>query len=313
MKTHGLVLGERFFKAHGHGNDYLVFEEGDGLPLTDRVVRLLCHPHRGIGADGIVTLLSSRAHGEGAGSSGVFRLRMFNPDGSEFERSGNGLRVLAAYLLHAGRVQMKRPFLVEVGGDTVEMEVLGRAPAGGLDVGVEMGQARFGLAAVGGGEGGPGSAYDLLLPGGGGLRVHPVSVGNPHCVVFLDELGEDDLLTLGPALTSHDAFPAGANVQLARVAGEGEVEILIWERGVGRTSSSGTSACAVAAACVETGALKAGPVRVVMEGGAFRVSVSPEMEVRLEGPVFPILTGVLTRGFLEALEEPGREGGAVRS
>jgi diaminopimelate epimerase len=307
----GLGLEGRFFKAHGHGNDYLVFEEGGFLTLTDRAVQLICHPHRGVGADGIVALLSARGDGLKGEGPGAFRLRMFNPDGSEFERSGNGLRVLGAFLFRTGRVRMTRPFLVEVGGDRVQMEVLERVPGGGLDVAVEMGGARFGMEAVGGSGREGGSSFHLSLPGGETVQVHPVSVGNPHCVVFREDLREEDLLKLGPALTSHEAFPAGANVQLARVSGKREVEILIWERGVGRTASSGTSACAVASACVESGALEPGPIRVIMEGGTFRVGVSSRMEVRLEGPVFPVLTGELTSDFAEALGEIGdreREG-----
>lgn len=301
---HGLLLEAGFFKAHGHGNDYLVFQEGESFSLTEEVVRLLCHPHRGIGADGIVVLLRPRSQTEkGIGPSGPepFRLRMFNPDGGEFERSGNGLRVLGAYLFHSGRVGVGRPFAVEVGGDRVELEVLDPGAEGVMNLAVEMGRARFGLAAVGGDRGSTEPIVTLSLSEGRQVQVRPVSMGNPHCVVLMEDLRHEALLELGPALTSHPAFPAGTNVQLARVTGEGEVEILIWERGVGRTASSGTSACAVAAACVEAGHLAAGPIRVGMEGGSFAVSVSPEMSVRLEGPIRTILTGHLTEGFLSAL------------
>lgn len=303
--THALTLDRRFFKAHGHGNDYLVFEEGQDWLLTPDAVRAVCHRNRGVGADGVVVLLDPRAPappGEPAGrrSPGRFRTRMFNPDGSEFERSGNGLRILGSYLLHGGWVEVGRPFPVEVGGEVVRMEILARTPGGEVEVAVEMGKAVFPTVAEEGGaavqEGiGPGTAPRQSLPGPAGerLEVQPVRVGNPHCVVFRETLREEDLLVLGPFLVRHPAFPQGTNVQLAQVVGEDEVAILIWERGVGRTSSSGTSACAVAAAAVATGRLRPGTVRVRMEGGEFRVVVSPELEVRLEGPVAPVMTGEL--------------------
>jgi diaminopimelate epimerase len=235
---------------------------------------------------------------------------MFNPDGSEFERSGNGLRILCAYLHSVGRVRPGVPFQVEVGGERVTMEVLGRGEGGVLDVSVDMGRVNFGPIAagadpssflsdrrdLGGGLGGSG----LVLPGpeGANLKVHPVSVGNPHCVVFRPGLLVSDLLELGPYLAGHPAFPNGTNVQVGRVVSPGELEILIWERGVGRTSSSGTSACAAAAAGVRAGLLSPGAVEVVMEGGSFTVTVSPEMSVTLRGPVQPIFVGELAGDFL---------------
>ncbi len=303
-----LVLSRTFFKGHGHGNDYLVFEEGDDWLATPENIRAMCHPHRGVGGDGIVALLrrGPRAEGEGlpdanAAPGPPFRLRMFNPDGSEFERSGNGLRVLGAYLFHRKWVVPGRAFPVEVGGDRVAIEVLGQEEGGLLELGVEMGEARFGMTAVGGRE--EDLAADGSLPGPDGepLLVQPVSVGNPHCVVFRDVLSEEELRTLGPFLTSHPAFPRGVNVQLARAVDEKSMEILIWERGVGRTSSSGTSACAAAAAFVRRGILESGPITVLMEGGAFTVRVSPEARVRLEGPVQSVFLGKLTSGLVESL------------
>jgi len=126
---------------------------------------------------------------------------------------------------------------------------------------------------------GPDSMPDLNVegPDGSDLSVCPVSVGNPHCVVFRPRLQEEELLGLGPFLTKNPAFPKGVNVQLAEVRSSGDVQILIWERGVGRTASSGTSACAVAAAGVRKGLLQPGKIRVGMEGGDFFVTVSHQM------------------------------------
>ena len=291
---HSLSLSRRFFKGHGHGNDYLVFEEGCGWPALSETVEAVCDRWRGPGGDGIVALLAGDGPFGRRKGDDPFRLRMFNPDGSEFERSGNGLRVLGVYLYSRGWVRKGLPFPVEVGGDRVEMEILGRVGDNLVDVAVEMGTVRFGLEAVGGVEGGLREGRFLEGPSGGELDIQPVSVGNPHCVCFRDTLSEDDLLALGPFLTGHPLFPQGTNVQLARVAEKGQVEMLIWERGVGRTSSSGTSACAVAAACVQRGKMSPGKIRVQMEGGDFFVTVAEGNTVRLEGPVQSVMEGELT-------------------
>ena len=306
---HGLSLGPAFFKGHGHGNDYLVFEEGVGWPGSPEAMQVMCHPHRGIGADGIVALLSRPPHEKPAqgrsplGPEPLFRLRMFNPDGSEFERSGNGLRVLGAYLYSKGRIGLGQPFSVEVGGGVVQMEVLGEGPGGLVELSVEMGTARFGIDVVGGNPISFGPGPTLAGPSGVPLAVSLVSIGNPHCVLFRDRLSEEEMGELGPFLSTHRAFLSGTNVQLARVVGDRKVEILIWERGVGRTSSSGTSACAVASAGVQAGLLLPGRITVGMEGGSFAVTVSAESNVRLEGPVQPLFSGELAREMLESLSE----------
>ncbi len=303
----GLSLGAGFYKAHGHGNDYLVFEEGSDWPVTPATVQEVCHRQRGVGGDGIVALLSDTPGGEAdsaseeKGAAVPFRLRMFNPDGSEFERSGNGLRILGAFLFASGRVEVGRPFPVEVGGGRVEMVILGQDTSGGLDVAVDMGKVRFGVEAVGGDPAMFGDGTTLEPPGEPPLSIQPVSVGNPHCVVFRKQLDEAEFLRLGPWLTSHPAISCGTNVQFASVLERGGVEILIWERGVGRTASSGTSACAVASAAVHAGFLPPGRIPVLMEGGTFTITVSPEMEVRLQGPVQPVMKGSLMPPKLKEL------------
>jgi diaminopimelate epimerase len=299
-------LAAAFYKAHGLGNDYLVFEESSertaSWPAAPRAIRAVCDPHRGVGSDGIVALLSDR-------SGGVFRLRMFNPDGSEFERSGNGLRVLAS---HLGREGLVRPgdengFVVEVGGERVRM-ILHSATEGTHDISVEMGKARIGPEAV---ELDP-KALDargqLRGPKGESLDVVPVSVGNPHLVVLVDAPTPELLAEIGPFLVAHPALEHGANVQLARDVSSGAeagraCDALIWERGVGPTSASGTSACAVAVALVSQGRLGAGDVTVRMPGGSMIVRVSEQLHVVLRGPVEEVCTGVLTEGFLEGLAE----------
>lgn len=293
-----LKASRSFFKGHGHGNDYLVFEEGSGWPVQPDQIRALCDRNRGPGSDGIVVILR-------AAGSGIPTLRMFNPDGSEFERSGNGLRVVASYLYLAGRVSGD-PFPVRVGGAEVTMRILATASNGDHDVAVDMGQARFGPehvhlapAAEPSGQTVLPETARLEHPTLGAITVHPVSVGNPHAVCFRDPLDLAELESLGSWISEHERFRNGTNVQLAHVDGPGRLSIHIWERGVGRTTSSGTSACAAAAAAVRSGRMDVGRIGVVMEGGDFGVTVGPDFDVRLRGPVTPVFYGTLASGMLD--------------
>ncbi|CAN5225626.1 diaminopimelate epimerase [soil metagenome] len=278
-----------FYKAHGLGNDYLAVEEADWPELSPAAVRLVCDRHRGVGSDGILLRVTA---GDG------FRVRIFNPDGSEAEKSGNGLRIFAAYLLSRGEIDMDEVATVDTAGGAAEVRVLARDASGVLDVTVRMGVAAFRNGDVGL-HGEDREVVDEPLPLAGGERVpiHAVSVGNPHCVVFRDRLDSAELRTLGPALSSHPAFRAGANVQLARIAGPAAVDALVWERGAGETSASGSSACAVAAAAVRAGLLRGPDVEVRMPGGSLAVRVGPGWELLLRGPVAEVCSGVLSAGL----------------
>ena len=297
-----LRIGPAFFKAHGHGNDYLVFEEGDGPALTTALVRRICDRHRGPGADGIVVVE--------AGPWGADpRLRMFNPDGSEFERSGNGLRIAGVFLRRRGRVG-DGPFPVVVGGDRVWLRVAGPDVGGVWDARADMGKASFpsGPPFVAAGWGVEGGRVGLELPpfpDGGASRVEvvAVSVGNPHAVAFRDAWSRAEVAHYGPLIATHEAFPRGTNVQFATIPAESDMAlpcdmaILIWERGVGPTTASGTSACAAAAAAVKCRFMTPGTVTVVMEGGSMEVEVAADWSVRLRGPVEEVCRGELAPGL----------------
>lgn len=289
------LAGHRFFKGHGLGNDYLVVDEGKAWSLDPDAVRSICDRHRGVGGDGIVWV-------EAGGPP--FRLRMFNPDGSEFERSGNGLRVAGAFLHREGRVDGE-PFPVEVAGDRIVMQIL-EALGHSYDVVVDMGVVTV-------------STPPPFEPPVGPLDLVPVSVGNPHAVVWgapeaWDRSpGAERLAQIGSALVGHVAFPGGTNVQLAWVETGTRIGALVWERGVGHTSASGTSACAVAASAVATGRVPPGEIEVVMEGGTLAVEVQPGLAVRLRGPVEAVMwgevaPGVVARGREEGAAEPGEPG-----
>lgn len=294
----------RFFKAHGLGNDYLVFEEGPGLVLSVSAVRRICRRRRGVGADGIVVVGAGAAPGETAPESPV-PLRMFNPDGGEFERSGNGLRIAGAYLRLRARAEAVRParaearqagsWAVTTGGDRIRLVVEGPDASGRIfDVRADMGRVRF-----------PTDGTLRLRAGGTSLDAVPVSVGNPHAVIFGQGWTTEDVDRLGPLVAVHPAFPEGTNVQFAGPPEGGEMAVGVWERGVGRTASSGTSACAAAAAAVRTGLASPGAMRVIMEGGAMEVDVAKDWTARLRGPVEAVCFGELASGFAAADEAAG--------
>lgn len=289
--------GPAFYHGHGLGNDYLVFESAarggePGWPVTGGAVRMICRKGVGPGSDGIV-LLSSRHPADG-----VFRARGYNPDGSEFERSGNGLRVLASHLHRAGLVG-RRPFAVRLGGlAPVQMTVHEADRAGRYDVSVEMGRAEVGLVAVDAERSLLDARGRAVRPSGEAVEFVPVSVGNPHAVVFS---GGDAIEEIGPFLSTHPAFRSGVNVQLAGVEAPGRLAIRVWERGAGSTSASGTSACAAAAAAVWTGRIKPGPVQVQMDGGTLVVQIATGLDIGLRGPVEEIADGRLTDAYMERL------------
>jgi len=275
------------------GNDYFVIEVGTDWEMSPANIAAVCDRWRGPGSDGIVVLMDR--------AGPPFRLRMFNPDGSEFERSGNGLRILGSYLAAEGLVGGEA-FDIEVGGDTVQLHVLGLQEGGEYDVSVDMGHVDFGPAAVGLDPEVLDNAGAIDLGGAGAHVLELVSVGNPHAVFFPEVWVPDKLDEVGPLLATHPAFASGTNVQMARVVAPGVVEARIWERGVGPTSASGTSSCAAAAATVHSGRGEAGEYEVRMEGGSLQVTVSPQNYITLRGPVQEICRGRLTVGFLEGLE-----------
>jgi diaminopimelate epimerase len=281
-----------FVKGHGLGNDYIVVRAADlpGGALDAGAARRLCDRHRGIGADGVLVHVPSAAADAG--------VRIFNPDGSEAEKSGNGLRIFATYLHDHGHVTTPS-FRIETAAGVVGCEC--RIVAGRVEsVAVEMGTATFDARAIPM-QGVRGDAVDvpLDLPASPPVVVTALSIGNPHCVVFGDEPTEARCRTLGPLLERHAAFPRRTNVQLARMADAATVEIRIWERGAGYTLASGSSSCAAAAAAVRTGRASPGRLRVTMPGGALAVDVRADWSIRLEGPAVEVFTGTFDAGWLQ--------------
>ncbi len=281
----------RFTKGHGLGNDYLVMAEGDlDFPLAPAAIRWICHRNWGVGSDGILLRTHSAAADVG--------LRIFNPDGSEAEKSGNGLRIFAKYMWERGALR-KSPMRIETKGGLVEA-VCHLSGESVTEVTVEMGRATFLAPEIP--MHGP-EREVVAVPLQVGERfftVTCVQVGNPHCVVFTDRLDEAEVRVWGPRIETHPSFPNRINVQFARVLARDRIEIRIWERGAGYTLASGSSSCAVAAAAVRNG-LTDGRMTLLMPGGELGLEVRPDWSIRLRGPVAEVCEGALAPDLLDSL------------
>jgi diaminopimelate epimerase len=285
-----------FAKGHGLGNDYIVMSRGD-LPfdLSEASIVRICDRNWGIGSDGILMLVPS--------AKADFGLRIFNPDGSEAEKSGNGLRIFSKWLRDHGLAKRDN-FTIETPGGVVEC--LCHVRDGRVRfVTVEMGRATFRAPEIP--MNGPDRdvvAVPLQLSDGTALSVTAVSVGNPHCITFVERLDTEACKRLGPLIERHAAFPQRTNVQFARVADRHTLDILIWERGAGYTLASGSSSCGAASAAVRNGLCDHGKVTVRMPGGDLIIEVRPDWSLRLEGPVEEVYTGALSAEFTEAWLTP---------
>ena len=284
-----------FFKGHGLGNDYVALDlEAFGFEPSPPAVRLLCDRHTGVGSDGVLARVPS--------TQAEFGVRIFNPDGSEAEKSGNGLRIFAAYLLDRHLARIGVPFSVETKGGLVRLLIVGESDGGVLDVEVEMGTASFRSADVG--LPGPDRETDdepLELESGDRVRINTVSIGNPHCVIFQDELDVEALRRRAPQISTHPDFARGTNVQFAVGVDPSTVEAWVWERGAGETRASGSSACAVAAAAVRRGIVAERRVEVRMPGGTLSVEVRDDWSLLLRGPVEGVYRGELDAGMTARL------------
>lgn len=284
-----------FFRGHGLGNDYIVMDPRElTFKLTPSNIKSVCDRNWGLGSDGILALVPSK--------KADFGLRIFNPDGSEAEKSGNGLRIFARYLHATGKTK-KKHFSVETKGGlvTIELHIDRHGDAGAVTV--EMGQATFKPAALPCSLGVEELIQQHIEAAGRTLTFTGVSVGNPHCVLFKpagESWSQEDLLALGPALENHILFPKRTNVQLAVPTGPKEIFILIWERGAGETQASGSSSCAAASAAVRLGLVKS-PVTVKMPGGTLNIEVASDFSLTMKGPVAEVARGALSPSFVRGL------------
>jgi len=269
----------RFVKYQALGNDYLVVGPAElaGEPSKAQV-RRLCDRHYGVGSDG---LLVGPLPAEGAD----FGLRLFNPDGGEFEKSGNGLRIFARFLWDEGRVRAE-PFTILTPGGRVTAQVM----EGGRWITMAMGRVSFDSSVIP--VGGPRRQVldETMVVAGQELRYCAVTIGNPHCVVLREQVNAEEARRLGPLIEHEPRFPNRTNVQFLRVLGRSRIQIEIWERGAGYTLSSGSSSCAAAAAAHRLGLCDA-RVTVEMPGGCLEISIAEDESVLMAGPVTRVCAG----------------------
>ena len=273
----------RFYKYHALGNDYIVMNPADfpewSSPTREQI-RVICHRNFGAGSDGILwgPLPSKRAQ---------FGLRIFNPDGSEAEKSGNGLRIFSRYL-HDQKFTGVAPFTIETPGGVVESRVM----QDGQLITVEMGRVTF---------------QSDQIPVAGPVRsvlnekftikdreftFCAAGIGNPHCVIVLPEISEHLARTYGPDIEVHPNFPNRINVQFLKVLDRQNVQIEIWERGAGYTLASGSSSSASAAVAHKLGLVDA-KLTVHMPGGQIGIEIAPDFAIKMSGPTTRVAEGVL--------------------
>ncbi len=290
-----------FEKWHALGNDYVIVEAAD-LPfeLTSARIQAICASHTGVSADGILLLARTERSGY------VARLRIFNPDGSEAELSGNGAREAVMYLRRHHWTDADS-FAIQTAAGDIRPRITSET-----ECTVDMGRAQTRSAGYpSGAAGGRGE----LVAGGRTWRFQHVQVGNPQCAIRVADVAELDSLDLqaiGPEIEHHELFPNRTNVSwfaeldsdpahpgVGGGAGGGRIRARIFERGVGETSASGTGATGAAVAYVLDGA--ASPVTVVLDGGELGVEVGDELEIKLSGWAVPVFRGTLAEAFVEEL------------
>ncbi|HET6750407.1 MAG TPA: diaminopimelate epimerase [Actinomycetes bacterium] len=265
-----------FVKAHGTGNDFVVVEDlADRYRITPELVRAVCDRHFGIGADGLIRIAP--------GNAAPYFMDYRNADGSLAEMCGNGVRVVGKYLGDRGYVGSELDLETRAGVKHLELHADDR---GGVDrVTVDMGPPVL-------------EEQDRKLEVDGRVVTATcVSMGNPHAVLFVDDVDAAPVRTLGPALERHPAFPEGTNVEFVQVVDDGVVRQRTWERGVGETLACGSGACAVAAASQARG-LAGRPLRVELRGGHLELDWTPGGGVRLSGPAREVAHGTIAPDLL---------------
>jgi diaminopimelate epimerase len=274
-----------FVKYHALGNDYVVLDPAR-IPagLTTTQIRLICHRNYGLGSDGILL-------GPLKTSDADFALKIFNPDGSEAEKSGNGLRIFSRYLWDRQLVQ-EDPFTVFTAGGKVTCQVL----RGGSSVTVEMGEVSFDSVRI------PilGPAREVInetiAVGGRQFTFCAATIGNPHCVIRRDTVSREEAIKYGPLIETDPRFPNRTNVQFMKILDRNNIQIEIWERGAGYTLASGSSSSAAAAVARKLG-LCDSEIAVHMPGGTLEITVSERFFIVMTGPVVKVAEGAISEAM----------------
>ena len=284
-------LKATFHKYQALGNDMIVIDPAHfTTPLDPSIIQLLCDRHFGIGADGI-------CFGPLQNADLPHEMRFFNPDGTEAQKSGNGMRVFARYLWDAAYVS-EHEFPLSIHVEISQAKIL---EASAAQIATSMGRLSFNskdIPLVGEAREVVGEKIQI---GDQGWHITAVSVGNPHCVIFTEDLAQ--IHTAGPHLETAIQFPERTNVQMVHVLDDHNIQISIWERGAGHTLASGTSACATAGAALRHGFCRS-PITVFMEGGKATVTIDESWQASLAGEVMPLYRGTLLPDFLNAISTP---------
>jgi diaminopimelate epimerase len=279
-----------FEKWQALGNDYLIFEERVlAFALTPERIRRICDGHVGVGSDGILLLSDPGEPGF------VARLRIFNPDGSEAELSGNGAREAVMYLRRSGWTDCDR-FSIQTAAGEIRPTITGPATCT-----LDMGRARTSSPDFPSGDA---DGAGALAAAGRTWRFQHVQVGNPQCAIHTpdrDELEALDLRAIGGAIERHELFPNRTNVSWFAEIKPGVIRARIFERGVGETMASGTGASGAAVAYVLRGGDS--PVTVRLDGGELVVEVEEDLHLNLSGWAVPVYRGQLADDFRKELEE----------
>jgi diaminopimelate epimerase len=277
-----------FYKYHALGNDYIVIDPNTvNFRLSEKAIKLICDRNFGIGSDGI--LFGPIIKGE------KIELRIFNPDGSEAEKSGNGIRIFSRYLVDAQYVKTNKFYLTTLGGE-VAVEILN--PKATL-IKVDMGTVTFQSERIPV-AGSPRQMIDTeLLVGDLALKVTCLSIGNPHCVILLSEISPEIAVSLGAKIENHPSFPQRINVQFLQVIDRQNIKIEIWERGAGYTLASGSSSCAAASAAYKLG-LVDDKIKVRMPGGEIDIEIAGD-RVFMTGSVSAVAQGEFATDFRDRI------------
>ena len=273
----------KYSKYHAIGNDYIVIDPSAvHTPLTPDAIIKICHRNFGVGSDGILfgPLESDRCD---------FKLRILNPDGSEAEKSGNGLRIFARYLWDTGLVESNTPFTIEtLGGD-----VICNVSLDGKSVTVNMGTVSFESKKIPVAGGSREVINEEITITGQTFKFCAATIGNPHCVILFEEPTPEIARQFGPYIETDPRFPNKTNVQFMKVLDKNNIQIEIWERGAGYTLASGSSSTASAAVAFKLG-LCDQDITVHMPGGEIQIEFSNDFSATMTGPVTKICDGEMT-------------------
>ncbi|MGJ8679749.1 diaminopimelate epimerase [Paraglaciecola sp.] len=267
----------KFTKYHALGNDYIVINPKDLVQeLTEHEIKTICDRHYGIGSDGILL-------GPESSSTSEFKLRIFNPDGGEAEKSGNGLRIFSRYLWDCKLVGSDS-FSIETKGGEVQAKVHDQ----GKSVTVDMGKVRY----THGDDHEVAIQKEVIQVADVSFEGYRASVGNPHFVIPVDHLSTDLAYAYGPMIEHEERFSNRTNVQFLKVLDKNTIQIEIWERGAGYTLASGSSSTAAAAVAFGLGLCESN-IKVNMPGGVIDINIDANMMAKMKGAVCKIGMGEL--------------------